>query len=316
MFLKIYQKYIIENFLLIVLKVSFIFLILIIIMGVFEELAFFSQLDVKFYLPLMLVFINSLSVLYLIFPFIFLISSQFFFIKILDSNELIAFKNFGLSNTKILSTIAITTFLVGIIIISVFYNLAATLKFKYLDLKNEYTNDNKYLATVTENGLWIKDDNGPEIYIINAIRISNNKLHDVDILIFDQNFKLNRSIFTKEADITNNEWLMSEAIVVQENGNKEILNDFFLISNFNYFKINNLYSELSAFNIYELIKLREHIEKNFEFVGDKLSEKIRDIYYDKNTKKSVYGTATSEERKELAEEGIDLLSIPWVSKDN
>tara|TARA_X000000368_G_scaffold411561_1_gene396627 strand:- start:2339 stop:2803 length:465 start_codon:yes stop_codon:yes gene_type:complete len=66
----------------------------------------------------------------------------------------------------------------------------------------------------------------------------------------------------------------------------------------------------------ELIKLREHIEKNFEFVGDKLSKKIRDIYYDKDTKKSIYGTATPEERKELAEEGIDLLSIPWVSKDN
>ena len=66
----------------------------------------------------------------------------------------------------------------------------------------------------------------------------------------------------------------------------------------------------------QLIKLREHIEKNFEFVGDKLSEKIRDIYYDKNSKKSIYGTATPEERKELAEEGIDLLSIPWISKDN
>ena len=66
----------------------------------------------------------------------------------------------------------------------------------------------------------------------------------------------------------------------------------------------------------ELLKLREHIEKNFEFVGDKLSEKIRDIYYDKNTKKSIYGTTTPEERKELAEEGIDLLSIPWISKAN
>ena len=66
----------------------------------------------------------------------------------------------------------------------------------------------------------------------------------------------------------------------------------------------------------ELLKLRKHIEKNFEFVGDKLSEKIRDIYYDKKTKKSIYGTATPEERKELAEEGIDLLSIPWISKDN
>ena len=64
------------------------------------------------------------------------------------------------------------------------------------------------------------------------------------------------------------------------------------------------------------MKLRERIEKNFEFIGDKLSEKIRDIYYDKKTKKSIYGTATPEERKELAEEGIDLLSIPWISKDN
>ena len=66
----------------------------------------------------------------------------------------------------------------------------------------------------------------------------------------------------------------------------------------------------------QLIKLREHIEKNFEFVGDKFSEKVRDVYYDKDTKKSIYGTTTPEEKKELEEEGIDLLSIPWVSKDN
>ena len=66
----------------------------------------------------------------------------------------------------------------------------------------------------------------------------------------------------------------------------------------------------------QLIKFREHIEKNFEFVGDKFSEKVRDVYYDKETKKSIYGTTTPEEKKELEEEGIDLLSIPWVSKDN
>ena len=64
------------------------------------------------------------------------------------------------------------------------------------------------------------------------------------------------------------------------------------------------------------LKLRNYIEKNFEFVGDKFSEKVREIYYDKNTKKSIYGTTTPEEREELEEEGIDLLSIPWVSKDN
>ena len=66
----------------------------------------------------------------------------------------------------------------------------------------------------------------------------------------------------------------------------------------------------------DLVKLRNYIEKNFEFVGNKFSEKVREVYYDKRSRKSIYGTATNEEREELAEEGIDLLSIPWVDKDN
>ena len=66
----------------------------------------------------------------------------------------------------------------------------------------------------------------------------------------------------------------------------------------------------------QLLQIRKYIEKNFEFVGDKFSQKVREVYYNKKTRKTIYGTATSEERDELAEEGIDLLSIPWVSKDN
>ncbi len=66
----------------------------------------------------------------------------------------------------------------------------------------------------------------------------------------------------------------------------------------------------------ELLQIRNYIEKNFEFVGDKFSQKVREVYYDKKTRKTIYGTATKEEREELSEEGIDLLSIPWVSKDN
>ena len=71
-----------------------------------------------------------------------------------------------------------------------------------------------------------------------------------------------------------------------------------------------------SINKRELLKIRKFVEKNFEFVGDKFSQKVRDVYYDKKSKKSIYGTATPEERDELKEEGIELLSIPWVSKDN
>ena len=66
----------------------------------------------------------------------------------------------------------------------------------------------------------------------------------------------------------------------------------------------------------QLMKIREFIEKNFEYVGKDFSKKVREIYYDKTSKKTIYGTTTPEEREELADEGIDLLSIPWVNKEN
>ena len=66
----------------------------------------------------------------------------------------------------------------------------------------------------------------------------------------------------------------------------------------------------------DLIYLRKYIENNFDYVGKEFGKKVREVYYDKKSKKGIYGTTTIKEREELAEEGIDLLSIPWINKDN
>ena len=66
----------------------------------------------------------------------------------------------------------------------------------------------------------------------------------------------------------------------------------------------------------KLLNLRKFIETNFDYVGKDFGKKVREVYYDKKNKNAIYGTTTPEEREELAEEGIDLLSIPWVNKDN
>ena len=66
----------------------------------------------------------------------------------------------------------------------------------------------------------------------------------------------------------------------------------------------------------KLLKLRKFVEDNFEYVEKNFSQKVREIYYDKKNKKAIYGTTTAEEREELEEEGIDLLSVPWVRKNN
>ena len=65
-----------------------------------------------------------------------------------------------------------------------------------------------------------------------------------------------------------------------------------------------------------LQNIRNFVEKNFEYVGDKFAKEVKDIYYDKKINKKIYGTTTQEEREELKEEGIDLFSIPWIKKDN
>ena len=82
--------------------------------------------------------------------------------------------------------------------------------------------------------------------------------------------------------------------------------------NFDSTKLNkNLASEKE-----NLLKLRKFIEKNFEYVGKDFSKKVREIYYDKKSKKTIYGTTTKKEREDLIEEGIDLISVPWIEKDN
>ena len=96
---------------------------------------------------------------------------------------------------------------------------------------------------------------------------------------------------------------------------KSIMAPMFSVSKLKEDNMNFLNEKLSR-KKNELLQIINYIEKNFEFVGDKFSKKVREVYYDKKTKKKIYGTTTKEDRDELADEGIDLLSIPWVSKDN
>ena len=67
----------------------------------------------------------------------------------------------------------------------------------------------------------------------------------------------------------------------------------------------------------DLVKIRKFVENNFEFVGNKFSKEVREIYYENKKSKNIFGTVTKEEKSELEEEGIDLLSIPWIdNKEN
>ena len=80
-------------------------------------------------------------------------------------------------------------------------------------------------------------------------------------------------------------------------------------------KDRNELNELKKFKK-DLQNIRKFVENNFEYVEKNFAKKVREVYYDKKSKKNIYGSTTESEREELKEEGIDLLSIPWIEKDN
>ena len=62
----------------------------------------------------------------------------------------------------------------------------------------------------------------------------------------------------------------------------------------------------------DLLKMRNFVEKNFEYVGNNFPREVRNVYYDERKNKNIYGKATPEETQELEEEGIELTAIPWI----
>ena len=155
--MKIYIKFIVFTFLKSFLYVTAVMLCLVFILNLLTELEFFKENEIEITLPLFLAFLNSPSMIFEMFPFIFLISTQLFFIKLLHNNEIEIFKYTGLKNINILFIASLTTIILSIFISTAFYNVSSGFKNFYLEIKSKYTTDGKYLAVITNNGLWIKD---------------------------------------------------------------------------------------------------------------------------------------------------------------
>ena len=257
--MKTYIKFLLSLFIKSFFKVFFIFFVLILIINIFEEIDFFKDVKVNSLLPLSLSFLNTPSIVFEILPFIFLISAQIFFIYLIENNELQIFKYSGLTNIKIIGIIGTFVFFFGIVLIIFFYNFSSKLKNTYLEIKNNYSTDNKYLAVITENGLWIKDEINQKINIINASKIDNQYLTDVVITQFNKDHNYIKTIQSKKVDVSTYNWRILDASISQNN-KTTLEKEIKLISNFDLKKIHSLFSNLSSLTILQIFKLRKDYE--------------------------------------------------------
>ena len=258
--MKTYTKFLLKLFFNSILFVFFIMSCLVIILNILGEIEFFKIYDVASFFPIYMGLLNTPSLIFEMFPFIFLISTQVFFVSLFNNNEIQIFKYSGLKNTSILFIITSFTFVIGILIIIFFYNASSNLKNFYIKIKSNYTSEENHLAVITKNGLWIKDISNDKITIINASKIENNFLLNVFITEFDKNFNVKRNIKSEKIDIIKKEWIIFNPRVYQNN-EQYAFENLKINTSFDYEKIQNLFSNLSSLSLMKLIELRKNYKQ-------------------------------------------------------
>jgi len=261
----ILKKYFLIEYSKIILNITLIFLALGVILNLLEEMSFFKNHDIGVMLPLTLTFLKVPSMIYKIFPFIFLISSIILFLKTIQSEEINAIKVAGISNFKIIVYPALISLFFGLVIVLGINIITSKLTYKYLDIKNNYTQENDYLAALTENGIWIKDQIEGKTNIIRATGLTDSFLKDVSIYKFDENNEHQTRIESKKANISNNIWKLVDAKIYYKDSNNIYSEHekYSFESNFDILSVKNLFSNLDAVSFWELNKLKE----NYEYLG-------------------------------------------------
>ena len=267
--IKTFELYIIILFLKKILNIFLIFFFLIFILNLFEEISYFKEQNVNLFFSIFIGFLSVPATLFEIFPFIFIIATQFFFLDVINKDELELLKINGLSNFRILRTLFLTTFILGFFLLTAYYALSSKLNFIYFDIKNSYSNDNKYLAVIKESGLWIKDEIDNKILIVTADTLMNNLLTNVSIHEFDNNFNLIRVIDSEKVNIASYEWVISKPLILSNNQKNQSEKEIIINTHFDNKRINSLFNNLSSLSLVKLMQLK----KNYQVLG----YSIRDI---------------------------------------
>ena len=249
-----YKLYLMKLYFRYLMTISIVFVCLIFVLNIIEEIKFFDDLNLSFLYPIIFTLLNLPTILFEISPFIFLITTQMFFLELYNRDEIIIFKQYGVRNLDIIKFISFISLIVGILLVLGFYTLSSNLKNNYLIFKNKFTDDNKYLAVINESGLWIKDEVNDYVNIVHAKSIEKNFLKNVSINQMDKDHSLVQSIFAEEIDIINNTWKIENAKIFNVNGTKIDNREITFKTNFNLEKINNLFSNLSSLNLIQLFE--------------------------------------------------------------
>ena len=257
--LKSINRYIIKEYIKSLLVVIAVMISIILLINLLDEFNFFkSKKDLKFIFFLIFTILKIPNVLINLFPFIVLFGGIVFYLKIYNHNEVISLRVMGYSNIQIILIPALTSFIIGYIIVFLIVPFSSSMLRYYESLRSEY-NETKNLVFVNETGIWILDKNEKEKNIIRIEKISKDFSVVSQITIYNYDFANNfiRRIDAAEGFIKDKNWQLNKVNIISSNkkNNKEnYLNNYNYISNININELKNVYKNTDTASLLDINK--------------------------------------------------------------
>lgn len=253
---KILFNYLLKNFLKTLLVVVLVIYSFGVILNLFEEIEFFKNTSVGILTPLMLTSIFVPSMIIKLLPFIIFISSMWFMVRIRNNKDLLTLKVYGYSNIKIFFILAITSFILGWLILFIVNPITSSMAQYYEKTKSQYARDIDHLVTFNNNGLWIKEsiENGSRI--ITADRPEGFELIDVTIFHFNNEYNLKQKIFAQNVNIKTNNWSLNDVTIFEKKENlyeRKKIKEYEIYSIYNHEKITSLFNNSDTMSFLDLI---------------------------------------------------------------
>ncbi len=249
-------KYLLSNF----FKSFFIVVLIIfcfgVILNLFEEIEFFKNMNVTIFQPLILTTLFVPSLVLKLLPFIIFISSMWFMMKIRNNNDLLILKIYGFSNIKIFFILAVTSFLLGCFVLAIISPITSSMVKYYEITKSQHARDIDHLVSFNKNGLWIKEPISKGDRIISADNIKGTELKDAIIFEFNNDYKLEKKIFSKNIDISAKTWVLKDVIIFKSTKGvfeKKQFDTLEIDSIYDFEKITSLFSNSDTISFLDLI---------------------------------------------------------------
>jgi lipopolysaccharide export system permease protein len=182
------------------------------------------------------------------------LSGIWFFLRIKKTDELTAMNISGMSNLSVIIIPGILSIILGIFFVTTINPITSVLVKKYETIKGNYEEDQDYLATVTVNGIWIKEKGLKSNYMVRASNLENENLMEVTIYEFDKDNNFTRRVEADSANITSLKWVLENIRVIDAEGIEltDSIKDPSYFSMYDIKKIKSLYSNLDTISFWKL----------------------------------------------------------------